>query len=351
MKRIFCFFLFFCSLTLLLSANNSDEIDENSLQQNGFSIHKYLQTPSLQISGYAMLLYQYDVAENIHDIHPRFAFLQMEGKFGTKFRYYLLSEFVHPQLYEYYGEWMFLPAFKLRVGQYRIPFTFENPISPTRLESIRNTRTITSFAGRSSDVGINSSGRDVGIMASGEFLKLSDIYFFHYWIGCFQGTGMNTRENNNKKDLSGMLAVQPMKGLRFASSFYRGTALYALDENAAPTNNTRNRWGLSADYQSNRFYARAEWLNATDANTEKSGIYGTALWYFVPEKLNLFGKIDRFNIDKSMTATATDYVVGGSYYFYHNCRLQLNYVHSQYSKTWTENAVRNGIFAQMQVVF
>ena len=352
MRRIFCLFLLFC-WTLFLDAQNfdngivSDEIEENSSQQKDFLARK----PSLQIGGYAMLFYQYDAVKNIHDIHPRFAFLRIEGKLGTKFRYYLLSEFVHPQLFEYYGEWMFSPAFNLRVGQYRIPFSIENFISPTTLESIRNTRTITSFAGRSSDVGVSSSGRDIGIMASGSFLKMNDINFFHYWVGCFQGTGMNTPENNAQKDFSGILAVQPVKGLRFAGNLYRGTALYAIDENALPTNNTRNRWGLSADYETDRFYARAEWLNATDADTKKNGIYGTALWYFIPEKLNFFGKIDRFNIDKSTTATATDFIFGGSYYFFPRCRLQLNYVHSQYSKTWTGNVINNVVFAQMQVVF
>ena len=351
MKRIFCFLFFFCSLTLFLNAQNPDEIEEKSSQQKDFSIRNITQTPNLQIGGYAMLLYQYNEAENIHDVHPRVAFLRIEGTLKTKFRYYLLADFVSSQVFEYYGEWMFSPAFNLRVGQFKVPFTLENPISSTILESIRNTRTTASLAGMSSDVGVRTSGRDIGIMTSGSFLKMNDLNFFHYWIGCFQGTGMNTLENNKQKDFSGTLAIQPVKGLRLASSFYRGTALYALDENATPTNNKRNRWGLSTDYQSDRFYARAEWLNGTDADTKKSGIYGTALWYFIPEKLNLFGKIDRFNIDKSTTATATDYIIGGSYYFYRNCRLQLNYVHSQYSKTWTGNTVENGVFAQMQVVF
>ena len=360
MRRIFCFLFLSCLSALFVNAQNSDEgiiTDEigKKLHNESFTPSETLinniQTPSLQIGGYAMLLYQYDAVKNIHDVRPSVAFLQIKGNLGTKFRYYLLSEFVRPQLYEYYGEWIFSPAFNLRVGQYRIPFTLENLISQTMLESIQNTRTVASFAGRSSDVGVSKSGRDIGIMASGSFLKMNDINFLHYWVGCFQGTGMNTPENNKQKDFSGILAVQPVKGLRFAGNLYRGTALYAIDENAAPTNNKRNRWGLSADYQSDRFYARAEWLNGTDADTKKSGIYGTALWYFIPEKLNLFGKIDHFSIDKSTNTTATDYIIGGSYYFYRNCRLQLNYVYSQYSKTWTGNAVENGVFAQMQVVF
>ena len=357
MKRIFSFLFSFCFLTFFSNAQSSengivtDEIDENSSHTHNFSIRNITQTPNLKIGGYAMLLYQYNEAENIHDVHPRLAFLRIEGTLGTKFRYFLLPNFVSFQVFEFYGEWMFSSALNLRVGQFNVPFTLENPISLTVLESIRNTRTTASLAGMSSDVGVQTSGRDIGIMASGSFLKMNDIDFLHYWIGCFQGTGMNTRENNKQKDFAGTLAIQPMKGLRIAGTLYRGTALYTLDENATPTNNKRNRWGLSTDYQSDRFYARAEWLNGTDADTKKSGIYGTALWYFIPEKLNLFGKIDRFNIDKSTTATATDYIIGGSYYFYPRCRLQLNYVHSQYSKTWTKTPVENGIFAQMQVVF
>ena len=345
---IFCVFIF----TPILKAENLDisiQEDEN-LEKTTKPVESFIRTgmitPYLKLGGYAMLTYQYREAENIHDVRPRLAFISMDGKIGSNFRYFLLAEFVNPRLFEYYGEWTFSKYIGIKVGQQKVPFALENPISPTNMESILNTRTVSSLVGMNDDVGVTTSGRDIGMQIFGSFFD----GLLSYNAGFFQGTGINIKENNQRKDFSGILSLQPIKNFHIAGSLYLGEAVYSINDNPL-TSNTRNRWALSADYETERFYARSEWINGNDAGTLKSGIYGTALWYFVPKKINGFLKLDFFDADTSIGSVATDYIVGGSYYFAPRCRLQLNYMHSQYSANWQGNLNRNSLFAQMQVVF
>lgn len=335
----------------LLSADKAKPKSQSEQSQG--LIRKGFNTPSLSFGGYGMLLYQYNSQSSIHnDFRPRVLFLWMEGKLNDHFRYFIMPEFVSPTLYEYYAEWMPSSAFKLRGGQFKVPFTLENPISLVNLESIQNTRTVSSLAGMAADVGVNNGGgRDIGIQASGSFLKMTDHDLIQYAAGVFEGTGINQKENNNVKDFAGTLALQPLKGWRVAGGIYAGQSLYVRSGQTASANHVRNRWALSSDYTSDRIYARAEWVHGNDGGTEREGIYGMGSYYFVPKKLNAFARLDHYENDKSLDQKAMDYSAGVNYYFAPLCRFQLNYQYSDYSSEWSGKKDTHALLGELQLFF
>jgi hypothetical protein len=316
-------------------------------------IRKGFNTPSLSFGGYGMLMYQYNSQTTIHhDFRPRVVYLWMEGKLGDHFRYFVMPEFVSPTLYEYYAEWMPSPAFKLRGGQFKVPFTLENPISLVNLESVQNTRTISSLAGMAADVGVNNGGgRDIGVQASGSFAKVGDHDLIQYSAGIFEGTGINMKENNNTKDFAGTLAVQPVKGWRIAGGLYAGQALYTKTGQSTPANHVRNRWALSSDYTSERIYARAEWVHGKDGDIKREGAYAMGSYYFVPKKLNAFARFDHYYNDKSLDQKVSDYSAGINYYFAPLCRFQINYQYSDYSPKWSDKKDTHMLLSELQLFF
>ncbi|KAA6325789.1 hypothetical protein EZS27_025033 [termite gut metagenome] len=309
----------------------------------------------IKFGGYGMLWYQYDDTKTPHDyFKPRVAFLWAEGKITDQLRFTIMGEAVSSKMYEYWAEWMPSAAFKLRAGQYKMPFTLETPISLTTLESINYSRTVQSLGAYGLDPGVganNGGGRDLGVQISGALFPAEDGHnYFQYGLGVFQGAGINVVDNNKSKDFTGTLTIEPIKGFRVAGGAYFGNANYKMDGQAEAGNHTRNRWALSSDYQSNLLNLRAEWLNGDDGGIKKEGLYGAARFYVVPQKFNVFVKADYFNRDKDQDASVIDYTIGASCHVTKTCRFQLNYQYSDYSKEWGAKDA-NLVIAQFQIVF
>lgn len=129
-----------------------------------------------------------------------------------------------------------------------------------------------------------------------------------------------------------------------------GEATYIKVGETEGSDHVRNRWYLSTDYKSDRFNARAEWINANDGGIDKEGLYGLASYYITPKKLQALGKVDYYNKNKSINSEAIDYTLGINYYIYNQCRIQLNYTYSDYNSTWgTKDS--NTVLAQLQIGF
>ena len=345
----------------VLTQDEADQIKEESaktsLNETVGKIRDAFNTPYMKFGGYGLLTYKYnEYARNHHDFRTRVVFLSLDGKLTNTISYRILAEFADPTLTEYYGEWTPEKYFSLRAGQFKVPFSLENPISLTNLETIYNTRSISALVGMGDDVirlqnKVNSGGRDIGMQVSGSLIELEDHKLLEYKLGVFQGAGINITAPNDDKAFSGMLILQPIKGFHIGGGAYFGEATYSLDKETTPeSDHVRNRWVVSADYQSERFYARAEWLHGNDGGIKKQGLYGTGLYYIIPKKLNVLAKVDYFNKDTEINSEVMDYTCGVNYYFYDQCRLQLNYTYSDYSNKWDARNT-NMVAAQMQIVF
>lgn len=321
-------------------------------------LRKLFNSPYIQLGGNGQLMYRYSNVDKIHhDFKAKNLFLSLSGKLNDSFRYGFLLEMVNPSAQEFWGEWTVDPAFNLKVGQFKSPFTIESQFIPATLETASYSRTISNLVGYAGedDVlkmqnGKNNFGRDAGIMASGELIPLTTHKLIQYSLGLFQGTGVTTGAVNNNKDFAGMLLVKPISELRIGGGAYFGQATYLKANDKTIDNHVRNRVFLSADYNSNRFTARTEWVKANDGGIQREGIYALGLYYLIPKKLNVVGKIDYYNRNKDVNADVFDYSFGINYYFYPLCRVQFNYTYSDYSAKWgAENS--HVAFAQLQIAF
>jgi len=339
-----------------LKINYPPEENKESFTQKVEMVRAAFNTPYMQFGGYGLLMYRYsDVSHIKHDVNARVLFLHMRGKIFDNLSYFAMMEFVKPTLTEFYVDWAPSEAFRMRLGQSKIPLSLENQFSATALESVSNSRSVSTLIGMNDDVlrlqnGKNNGGRDMGLQVYGNLFHTKTHHLIEYRLGLFQGTGLITSETNNTKDFAGNIMLQPVKGFRIGGGAYFGEATYIKDDATEKTDNVRNRWIASTDYKSDRLYARAEYIKANDGGISKEGLHGVGLWYFVPEKLNAFARVDYLNNNKEINSEVMDYTVGVNYYFYKTCRLQLNYTYSDFSSRWgSPNS--NLIQGQMQIVF
>lgn len=348
----------------ILTQQEADEIaKENnktsqpaSFGQKVEKVRDAFNTPYMKFGGYGLLMYKYSDVSNIkHDFEPRVVFLHMGGKLTNTVSYFVMAELVDPLLHELYLDWTPSKEFNVRAGQFKVPLSLENQISLTNLETVMYSRTISSLISMGDDVmklqnKRNNGGRDIGIQASGSLASLGNHDLIQYSLGVFQGSGITTREQNNTKDFAGTLLFQPIKGFRAGVGAYFGQATYSNDGGVTVADHVRNRWGISSDYHTDRLTARAEWFKGNDGGIDREGIYGSLMYYFAPKKFNAVAKVDYYNSNKSINREVTDYTLGINYYFYPQCRFQLNYTHSDYTKKWgAEDS--NTVYAQLQVVF
>lgn len=319
-------------------------------------IREAFSSPYMRFGGYGLFMYNYsDVKEVKHSVEPRVVFLSMRGQLPGKVNYFILAELVNPRVYEFYAEWMPEKEFGIRGGEMKTPNSLENQLSLTELETVFNTRSVSTLIGMGGDVLslynssrniANHTGRDIGIRANG---KIGENDLLEYIVGVYQGAGINMGDNNNTKDFAASLMLQPVKGFRIGGSTYFGQARYAMGANTE-NDHVRNRILVSSDYRDERAYCRAEWIKANDGGIDKEGLYGMASYFLIPQKLSALAKVDYYNRNKANNEEVIDYTMGVNYYFYKQCRLQLNYTYSDFSNAWVAKN-SNAVAGQLQIVF
>lgn len=349
----------------VLTQSEADQLRESSAKEEKSSttqtvekVRNFFNSPYLQFGGNGQLMYRYSDVDQIHnDFKAKNLFLSVNGKLNDAFRYGFLVEFVNPSVQEFWGEWTASKMFNLKVGQFKSPFTMESQLVPATLETASYSRTISNLVGYAGEDDVlkkqnnkNNFGRDAGMMVSGELISLANHNLIQYSAGVFQGTGVTTGETNNGKDFAGMLLLQPVKGFRIGGGAYLGQATYTKVGETVVSDHVRDRWYLSADYKSDRFYARSEWVHGNDGGIDKEGVYGLGMFYLIPKKLNVLAKVDYYNKNKDVNSEVIDYTAGVNYYFYPMCRVQLNYTYSDYSNKW-DAPNSNIVFAQLQIAF
>ena len=349
----------------VLTQSEADQLRESSAKEEKPStnqtvekVRNFFNSPYLQFGGNGQLMYRYSDLDQIHnDFKAKNLFLSVNGKLNDAFRYGFLVEFVNPSVQEFWGEWTASKMFNLKVGQFKSPFTMESQLVPATLETASYSRTISNLVGYAGEDDVlkkqnnkNNFGRDAGMMVSGELISLANHNLIQYSAGVFQGTGVTTGETNNGKDFAGMLLLQPVKGFRIGGGAYLGQATYTKVGETVVSDHVRDRWYLSADYKSDRFYARSEWVHGNDGGIDKEGVYGLGMFYLIPKKLNVLAKVDYYNKNKDVNSEVIDYTAGVNYYFYPMCRVQLNYTYSDYSNKW-DAPNSNIVFAQLQIAF
>ena len=215
--------------TLLLSIillSSMPGIQKSLIAQEKTSLNQVVNTLKERISlaGYAQLGYTYDDAakpDNTFDI-KRIIFMA-HGKITKRWTCDFMYDFYNGgMLLEVYTDYQFLPGLTTRIGEFKVPYTIENELSPTTVELINcYSQSVCYLAGVSGSdkcYGM-TSGRDIGMMIHGKLFH----DFLQYKVAVMNGQGLNTKDKNSQKDVVGNLMIYPLEWLSVGGSFIRGT--------------------------------------------------------------------------------------------------------------------------------
>ena len=339
--------------------------DATGAPYNSFNVEIGLS--KLRIFGYAQSTYYYNrtdgVDKNALDVQR--IILMADAQISPSLSFFLMYDAVKSELHEYYAQYQFAPWAKLRVGQYKQPFTLESTLSPTYLSTIQFDPSILYLAGIASDPLIgNHVARDAGVMFTGDFLNNGERHLFNYSIGVFNGPGMNQKENNNQKDVSGMLQYKPTKNLLLEASFLAGTghALVPSPYGAFPQgyNYARHRWNVGVEAKFSPIYLRAEYVQGYDGGIHSRGGYVNLLCNVFKDCDLIFNwdNLDKnthtsraeqaalYNANRFVTRINT-YTTGVQWWFHKRCRLQGQFI---YGDPRVGKSTREFI-TQLQLVF
>ncbi|MCQ2111909.1 MAG: OprO/OprP family phosphate-selective porin [Bacteroidaceae bacterium] len=220
-----------------------------------------------------------------------------------------------PHIVDAWIEWQKYDFLRVKIGQQKRAFTFENPYHPMDIGLGTYSQCVTYLGGYVDRVGEQMShGRDVGLALQGDLFPMGDHKFLHYHAGIYNGQGVNHSDKNKHKDLIGGLWVEPTKDLLVGIYGWSGNYV-----NSEGLTLKRERWTAGLQYESD-WSVRAEYIGDREADG----------WYAlvgvpVVDKLKIYGRWDVYRSDKSWNTTVTNYGLAAGYTLCKNLRLQANY--------------------------
>jgi len=291
---------------------------------------------NVKFSGYGMVQYQasdQDEKES-NGFNLRLVRMALEGRAHTDF-YWKVQMQINGNTYDpdksstdirlvdLFGEWQKYEFFKVKAGQFKRPFTFENPMHPITQGFMSYSQNVSKLAGFSDRCGGNASnGRDIGVQIQGDFLKNAEgRNLLHYQVGVFNGEGINQKDKDNRKDIIGGMWVMPIKGMRIGAFGWTGSRAGVGE---------KNRYALSGEYTQNDWTFRSEYIhsqgwNAAHTSDKADGIYALCIAPIQKNKLHVKARYDLYREAKEWGQSKTMYEVGADYMFTKNLQINLEY--------------------------
>lgn len=268
---------------------------------------------SFRLSGYTQFLFEHS-NEGIDSFSIPRARLALSADLLKNVRFRIQIDGVKsPVLIDANVDFLFHPACGLRIGQYYVPMSMENNTSDSDLETILRSQVVGALA-PSRDIG--SSGRDIGAMFMGRYSIVE------YYLGIFNGAGMNKRDTNEAKDVAARLILHPLGSLSLGGSFYRGR------HNPVPDgpDQDRNRFGLEASWTPGAFSVKGEFISASDGLISRSGWYIQGGYFILPDRLQAVAKWDTYDRDNYLSGDRSDlFTLAVNWIFWRRTKLALNY--------------------------
>lgn len=309
-----------------------------------------------KLSGYAMGQYQYSGQHGAesNSFNVRMVRLSLDGRILGDFAYKLQGQVngntstlgESPRLVDVYLEWQKLPFLKIKAGQFKRPFTFENPMNPIDQGFMSYSQNVSKLAGFNDRVGEHSSnGRDIGVQLQGDLIKTSaGRPLLHYQVGVFNGQGINTKDVDNQKDVIGGLWVMPVEGLRIGAFGWTGS--YARKGVDGVKSLAKRRYAISGEYVVDDWTFRSEYIHSTglgfttvynqssdakvdevnhEAGDKADGFYALAIAPVIKNKLHVKARYDFYRPRAEWGTSKTFYEIGVDYLFVKNLQINLEY--------------------------
>lgn len=225
-----------------------------------------------------------------------------------------------PRIVDAWAEWQHWRELRVKAGQFKRPFTFENPMHPWLLGHGSYFQLTDRLAGFNDSTGEHASnGRDVGIQLQGDLFPSSrdGHRWLHYQGGVFTGQGINFVDKNTRKDLIGGLWVAPVKELQIGVFGWTGNRVV----NDSLTLE-RRRYSVGVNYSAD-WIARAEFAvdNASGGADAFYAIVGTPSWH----RSRLFLHYDLYREGKSKDMAHAIYGISAQHSLHPNLMFQANY--------------------------
>lgn len=346
---------------------------------------------NVKLSGFAMVQYQHSTQENNdgNSFNLRMARITLDGRAAKDF-YWKAQMQVNgntstlgssPRLVDLFVEWQKFSFCKVKVGEFQLPFTFENPMHPIDQGFMNNGMAVLNLVNFSDRSGtVSSNGRDIGIQVQGDFLSNSSgRNLLHYAVSVVNGQGINTGDVDKRKTVIGGLWVEPVAGLRIGAFGWEGS--YARkgtwtdettgEERSGVRSLPQHRYALSAEYKADDWTFRTEYIHSTGYAFAKSyknsddasasdctlaakgnkadGCYALVIAPVLKNRLHVKARYDLYRQSASWSSSKAQYEVGADYMFSKNLGITAEYVRVNDRALQTHNY--NMFDAQMTLKF
>lgn len=345
------------SLALAALALTSASAQENTPKLSVLS--------DIKFSGYVMSQYQYSDQDSkeSNSFNIRMVRMALEGRLMKDFYWKVQLQAngntsdlgSSPRMVDAFAEWQKYEAFKIKAGQFKRPFTFENPMHPITQGFMGYSQNVSKLAGFSDRAGEHASnGRDIGVQIQGDFLKnAAGRNLLHYQVGVFNGQGTNQKDVDQRKDVIGGIWVAPIKGLRIGAFGWTGSSarkgiwnvtdanhnVVKNDDGSVKTRSgvrslSKNRYAFSAEYAANDWTVRSEYIHSqgygftksltsgkeTDCNVnyaagdQADGFYALMIAPVISKKLYAKARYDLYRPRAEWGTSRTQYEIGANYW-------------------------------------
>lgn len=302
--------------------------------------------PTMKFGGYIIGKFNWRDEDNTEEnggFDLRFLRLYVDGKVYQDFYYKFQLEVngapgedKGPRIVDAFVEWQKFDCFRVKMGQFKRSFGFENPYSPLNVglgTYSQATMKLASIGDRNGEH--KSSGRDLGLQVQGDLFPAEDGHkWLHYQIGVFNGQGINHTDKDKQKDLIGGLWISPIKNLCIGGFGWNGTYVNEKYNANAPGNTQKKvkrvRWGAGVKYE-NDWSVRGEYMSSVGGVTtdvtqpRRSDAWYATLGAPVMKNLKIYGRYDCYRAAKTWNSLKTDYGLAANYYLGKNLIFQLNY--------------------------
>ena len=387
-KRLTCMMALLAAMAISANAETLAEVEEMEATQEKATIEVPAWVKNIKFSGYGMLQYQGQDPEGKHTntFKLRLARFILDGKIGD-FDWRAQIQGTNAtgpgqptvQLVDLYAEWRKYPEFKVRAGQFKRAFTYENPTHPITQGWYSYANVINALSGFGDRTGEKSSGgRDIGIQFAGDlFPNANGRRLFHYQVGVYNGEGVNETDKDNRKDFIGGAWFMPIAGMRIGAFGWTGSRGEMLDPLTGDKCSVeKNRYCLSVEYDKDEYTFRAEYLHsqgwgaAKDANNVREIDYSRGDkadgWYvfgivpLIKSKVHAKARYQCYRPNKSWNGCVdennkfiggakTMYEVGFNYFFTKN--LQLNFEYARVNDRTLDSDKHNYNLVDMELDF
>lgn len=325
---------------------------------------------NLKLSGYGMVDYTVSTQEGAksNSWNVRMLRLALDGRVARHFYWKVQLQMngntsqlgASPRMVDLFAEWQRYKELRVKVGQFKRAFTFENPLHPIDQGFMSFSQAVTRLAGFNDRNGDHASnGRDIGLQLQGDlFPDHRGRAWLHYQLGVYNGQGINTKDVDQRKDLIGGFWVMPVEGLRIGAfgwdgSYARkGTETYMDATGATVTRSVlrslpQHRYALSAEWQRNGWTARSEYIHSTgkafkttyqEAKDAKDvtvnealggkaeGFYALVIAPVVSKKVWVKARYDTYLPKGEWSSSRTQYEVGADYEWTRSLKLSAEWV-------------------------